>query len=252
MVHGPDRAFRLIAVALALSVIAIAAGCGGDDEGQSGSGDGRVSVDRPAVENHLGPAGYREAVDASLDLLVLYWQDKLAEEGADTSPPARLVSYWSHGQDVPCGGEKLGPANARYCGATDTISWDGRWIYGTLYRLGGEAAVAFLLAHEFGHLVQQRLRVDWDFATTIEAELNADCLAGAWLGAVDEEVASLTDEDFLALYGAVDDVADAPGTPWFDPTAHGNADQRGGALLFGGKHGPRACFHRYGPGSSLR
>ena len=41
------------------------------------------------------PRATEEAVDASLDLLVLYWQDELAEEGAGTAPPARLVSYWN-------------------------------------------------------------------------------------------------------------------------------------------------------------
>jgi predicted metalloprotease len=250
MASGPLRARRLALALLAAGAIALA-GCGEDSE-QSDQAPPVSEVERPAVENNIGPQAYRETIDESLDLLVAYWREKLAAVDAPTAPPARLVSFWNAAQDPGCGGEKLGPANAQYCGASDSISWDGRWIYGTLYRLGGEAAVAFLLAHEYGHLVQRRLEEDVEFETTIEAELNADCLAGAWLGAVDEEIATLTVEDYRALYGAVLDVADAPGVPWFDPTAHGNADQRGAALLFGGKNGPRACFHRYGPGASLR
>lgn len=239
---------KALGAALATLVSAALVGCsGGGADGTQGS-EGGPAGELPTIQHNLGPREYRDLVDETLTLLQEYWSEELAAEGEESGPPAGLVSYWNRRQDKGCGGRPAGRANAQYCPRNDTISWDGNWLHGDLYRLAGEAAVAFLLAHEYGHLVQDRLGVGNDFRLTIEAELNADCLAGAWFGAVDEEVARLTDDDYLALYGGVLDVADPAGLPWQNPQAHGTADERGDALLFGGRKGPRACFRRYGPG----
>lgn len=219
------------------------AACGGGQGESAEAGEGL-----PAVQHDLGPPGYRDLVGETLALLQEYWSEELAAEGAEADPPAALVSYWNRRQDKGCGGHRAGPGNAQYCPRNDTISWDGNWLHGDLYRHVGDAAVSFLLAHEYGHLVQDRLGVGRRFRLTIEVELNADCLAGAWFGAVDAEVARLTDSDYQALYGGVLDVADPAGVPWQNPQAHGTAKERGQALLFGGRKGPRACFRRYGPG----
>jgi predicted metalloprotease len=227
-------------------------GCGSgtsdEPEGRS-SPSGEPASRLPAIENNgVGSADYRAVVDEALGLLDIYWTDQLQAEGEPSDPPDALVAYSNRSQDKGCGGRRAGAFNAQYCSLNDTISWDTRWLFGELYRYAGDAAVAFLLAHEYGHLVQNRLGVEEEFRATIEAELNADCLAGAWFGAVDERVARLDDRDFAELYAAVLDVADAKGLPWQDPSAHGTASQRGNALLFGAEHDPRACFRRYGPG----
>lgn len=243
------RARRSFATTVVSLLVLALAGCGeGSGGAEAQGGEGKANGELPAIQHDLGPPGYRALVSESLTFLQEYWGEELAAEGEDPRPPGGLVSYWNRRQDKGCGGHPAGSANAQYCARNDTISWDGNWLHRGLYRPVGEAAVAFLLAHEYGHLVQDRLGVGRDFRATIEAELNADCLAGAWFGAVDEEVARLTDEDYAALYGGVLDVADPAGLPWQNPQAHGTANERGKALLFGGRKGPRACFRRYGPG----
>ena len=236
-----DARRKLTAALASIALVALAA-CGGGEQ------DGRAVAEAgiPGIENQQGPQDYRDVVRESLALLGEHWTEQLAAAGEDSAPPAALVSYWNRDQDKGCDGEPAGPANAQYCPPTDTISWDGNYV-GELYEIAGDAA-AFLLAHEYGHLVQDRVGVLNDFELTIEAELNADCLAGAWFGAVDEEIVALTDEDYDALYAGVLDVADPRGVPWQDPQAHGTADERGEVLVFGGEEGPLACFEAYGPG----
>jgi predicted metalloprotease len=137
-----------------------------------------------------------------------------------------------------------------YCPPSDTISWDGNWLQGDLYRNVGDAAVAFLLAHEYGHLVQQRLGIINNFPLTIEGELNADCLAGAWLGDVNSNVRRLSNVDFDGLDLGVLIVADPRGVLWRNPTSHGTAAERRRALLLGGRGSSQSCLNRLGPGFS--
>ena len=238
--------WRLPAV-LALVAILATAGCGSDPE----SGSGPDAPDLPAIQNDLGPEGYISVVDDSLDLLSEYWSREVAERDVEYEPPAALVSYWYRSQDKGCGGQRAGWGNAQYCQLTDTISWDGNWVFGDLYRQVGEASVAFLLAHEFAHLVQQRIGTINEFPLTIEVELNADCLAGAWLGAVDREVLPLSDVDLDALDLTSLILADAKVVPLTDPTAHCTAAERRRAVTLGGRGGIDACLNRLKPGFTL-
>jgi predicted metalloprotease len=202
------------------------------------------------IQNDSGPAAYRSVVSDSFELLNEYWSREFAERDVAYAPPKELVSYWNRGQDKGCGGQPAGRSNAQYCPPTNTISWDGNWVYGQLYRQVGDASVAFLLGHEYGHLVQQRIGTINEFALTIEGELNADCLAGAWLGAVDREVLPLSDVDFDELDLTALILADGGGVPWTNPSAHGTASQRRRALMLGGIGGFEACLNRLAPGFS--
>ena len=228
-----------------LCVVAVLAlgGCGAES--------GSRTPELPAIQNDRGPGAYRALVQDSFDLLNEYWSRELADRDVGYEPPDALVSYWNPSQDTGCGGQRAGWNNAQYCPPTDAISWDGNWVYGQLYRQVGDASVAFLLGHEFGHLVQQRLGTINEFPLTIEGELNADCLAGAWLGAVDREVIALSDFDFDSLDLTALLLADAGGVPWTNPSAHGTAAERRRALLLGGRGGVGACLNRLSPGFSV-
>jgi predicted metalloprotease len=235
---------RRLPAVLALAAALFLAGCGLEPDSRSQTS----APDLPPIQNDLGPDGYTSVVHDSLRLLNEYWSRELADRNVEYEPPAALVSYWNRNQDKGCGGQPAGWSNAQYCQYTDTISWDGNWVYGDLYRQIGDASVAFLLAHEFAHLVQQRTGSINEFPLTIEVELNADCLAGAWLGAVDREVLPLSDVDFDALDLTSLILADAKGVPWTDPTAHGTAAERRRAVTLGGTGGIDACLNRLKPG----
>ncbi len=206
-------------------------------------------ADAPSIQNDRGPRGYVRLLSGSFNLLNTYWGNQLLDLGADDAgPPLRLISYWNRSEDPGCGGRKSGPRNAVYCQGDETISWDGNWMQRDLYRRSGDAAVMFVLAHEYGHLVQDRLGIFNAFRHSIEAELNADCLAGAWLGSIDRKVARFNQADFRSLYAGVLNVADPRWVPWRNPSAHGNANERSHSIDIGATRGQRECLRRYGPG----
>ncbi len=208
----------------------------------------KAAEEIPAIERDWGVRGYRRLVLGTLRLLDVYWHNKLPSMDGDYSPPGILRSYWTPAQDPDCGGSPLGMNNAAYCSDNNSISWDGGWLQNNFYAHVGDAAVSFVLAHEFGHLIQDRLGTFGTYEHQIEEELNADCLAGAWFGDVNVQFFRLTRADYRSLYDGVFDVSDPRGLPWQNPEAHGNARTRSFALDYGAKHGPEACMKKLHPG----
>ena len=157
-------------------------------------------------------------------------------------------------EEVTCGGESAAtPENAFYCGETDEIAWDEPGLFIPYYLEKGDLAVGIVLAHEWGHLVQSRL--EYEFHNTYEQELNADCLAGAWLGAMDDE--ELLDGKAPGEGGDIDEaleaifaLGDPPETPFEDPQAHGQPEERVEALGTGYEGGVEACDESYASGFS--
>ncbi len=246
----PRSGERSVARLLACAALVLAVGLGGCSANVETGTDNSAPTDLPAVENPAGPPGYRQLVTDTFGRLGDFWKAKLADQGAEAVVPKRLVSYEGRTDDINCGGQRVVPQNAQYCPVNTSISWDARWLYGDLYRKVGPSAVAFLLAHEYGHFVQDKLKIQNKFKLTIEAELNADCLAGAWFGKVNQDVARLTRADFEALYIGVLNVADPRGLPWQNPQAHGRAVERRRALGTGLRRGLEGCLKAYKPGFS--
>jgi predicted metalloprotease len=165
------------------------------------------------------------------------------------SPPSKLIAY--EGKNGPeCDGDPASPDNAEYCQPANFIDWDQNLLLGNFYDRVGDPAVIFVLAHEFGHLIQDRLGTYYKYKLTIERELNADCLAGAWLGAVDADIVRFTRRDYEELYNGIFDVSDPRGVRWTNPDAHGTARQRDDAVDLGARQGLRACLRDLGPGFS--
>jgi predicted metalloprotease len=242
---GRSALTRLLLVLFGCLVLA---GCGTDAaESEPDPEPGSVL---PAVENVTGPPRYRELVDESFSRLGEFWKAQLAKDGVEIGYPKRLISYRGRSGDARCEGVKALPQNAFYCPANTTISWDANWVHGDLWRYAGAAAVAYLLAHEYGHFVQDKMGIQNKFAFTIEGELHADCLAGAWLGKMDRDVARLKRADIKGLYLGVLDVADPRGTPWVNPSAHGRAVERRQAIGTGFRRGLSGCMKVYPPGFS--
>jgi hypothetical protein len=64
------------------------------------------------------------------------------------------------------------------------VQWDAEGLMAPLYEQFGDFTVALVLAHEWGHAIQERFGFDDSANPTIVSELQADCLAGAWTGYV--------------------------------------------------------------------
>lgn len=154
-----------------------------------------------------------------------YWARQL---GAAYRPPAgvgpfRLLS-------MACPPESR---NARWCASDRWIYYDAAWLES--FRIeAGDFAPVFVLAHEWGHLIQD-LRGDlapqaglW----TIQVELQADCLAGQWTRDASSRGFVKPGDDDQALT-ALRRLRDPVDYPWFAGKAHGSAGQRIDAYLEG-------------------
>ena len=105
----------------------------------------------------------------------------------------------------------------------------------------GDLAPVYILAHEWGHLVQGNLNL---FAgrDTFFTEQEADCLAGVYVQNL-EERGLLEEGDFdegLRQAWAVGD-----NLPDTHPGAHGSPQERATAFMLGFEEGANACFSEY-------
>ena len=170
---------------------------------------------------------YAATVVATLQYLEGYWSETLpATFKTEYKRPARIYAYAPPADlGIPCDGIAPSKGNAQYCIREDTIQWDEQSLLIPLYRDVGDFAAAFVVAHEWSHAMQSRLRLLGKARFTIQEELQADCFAGSWTKWISDRghlQAGDLREAQLALFKARDPV----GTPWFAAGAHGNAQQR--------------------------
>lgn len=182
---------------------------------------------------------YLSDIDLAIQDLTEFWAFALPKlYGIDHTPPTDFRPYTSEEDAPSCGGQALEPGNAFYCYDENFIAWDHANLMIPYFMEVGDFAIAFILAHEWGHAVQDEVGARGKF--TIQYELQADCYAGAW--AIDADFRGLIekgdiDESLYALASA----SDLRGTPWTDPSAHGRPRDRIGAFVLGYERGPRPC-----------
>ena len=183
---------------------------------------------------------YRTTLEQTIALLEQYWSSALPQRfGVAYSSPSRYVYYRpEEGPGPACAGEPAPPQNAFYCPPGDFIAWDETGLMIPYYVGAGDFAAAFVLAHEFGHAMQQRLPQQERIG--VLRELQADCFAGAWARYVQDqrllEAGDLDEATFAVFSGR-----DLPGTPYSDPAAHGSGFERTRAFSDGFKGDPKAC-----------
>jgi uncharacterized protein len=158
-----------------------------------------------------------------------------------------VIAYYPDAAAPRCGRVEEQPGNADYCATRDFVAFDEPGFMVPYYRSIGPVANATILAHEWGHLIQARLGLDYE--ETVEKELNADCLAGAWAaGAVKSGyVAAAELAEAKRQLFAIGDVA---GVPWHAAIAHGSGSQRDEAFELGDARGAEGCLNELEPGFS--
>ena len=190
------------------------------------------------VDGTTTPEEFQEDLTGAMSVAEEYWQARFKESGEQFVPISQLVPYQRRGQ-VACGSEAIPENNAAYCPAGDFIAYDVSWAL-EAFRQIGDAFVYYLLGHEYAHAIQARLGITHRYA--VEHELQADCMAGAYIGdTVRVNALRLDSGDLEELRQGLLAVADDPGQPWFAPGAHGTGKQRTTAFFQGYDGSLRAC-----------
>ncbi|MDT0530804.1 neutral zinc metallopeptidase [Micromonospora sp. DSM 115977] len=235
--------------ALAGLLVALVAGAGcvvggvSDPEGQEPAPQRPGTPASPGAgqdraDGTTSVAEFRQDVADAQSIAEQYWAAQFRASGQRFRPISRVIPYQRAGE-VSCGGQPLPRNNAVYCPAGDFIAYDVRWSVGA-FRQVGDAFVFYLLGHEYAHGIQARLGIRHSY--TIQQELQADCMAGAYLGdSVRSKALGLDDGDLEEFREGLLAVGDAPDQPWFAEGSHGTAEQRTESFFRGYERSLAAC-----------
>jgi predicted metalloprotease len=177
-----------------------------------------------------------------------FWDETFTAAG--TTYPLTVLVLFSDSTQSGCGiaSAATGPF---YCPGDQKVYLDAAFFDELHRRFGapGDFAEAYVIAHEFGHHVQDALGTMDDVARlqqaqpgnanelSVRLELQADCLAGVWANSIwtspdQANVESITEADVREALGAAASVGDdriqeqATGTINKESWTHGSADQR--------------------------
>jgi predicted metalloprotease len=236
--------------------------------GGGGTGAGGAAEQEEAIE---GCATGREAnasvecrMAGAADSLDTYWTAEAASVGASAYATPGF-SLFSAATSTGCG-EASSATGPFYCPPDRRLFVDTTFFDELRSRFGasgGSLAQMYVVAHEWGHHIQQ-LTGAFDRADrsgtgpasdSVRLEVQADCYAGAWIGAASgirddggtaflEPVTPAEIADALDAAAAVgDDRIQAAGGGGVDPDTwtHGSAEQRQRWFETGRAGGPTAC-----------
>ena len=183
-------------------------------------------------------AEFQSDVKGAINSASDYWQAQFQASGRSFTPISQVIPYEGAG-DVTCAGEPVPANNALYCADGDFIAYDADWAVAAFQQIG-DAFLYYFLGHEYAHGIQVRLGESFRFS--VQQELQADCMAGAYIGdSVRAKALSLQDGDLDELRNGLAAVGDDPDQPWFAPGSHGSAAQRVRSFFDGYDNSLSAC-----------
>ncbi|MGW5384824.1 metallopeptidase [Nocardia sp. NPDC003963] len=253
-------------VVSALCALLLVTGC-------TRSVDGRaVSIyDNPfqvaGLPTTSGPSGPREDAPASdlvaehgdggeVDTLALnavtdvqaYWEEHYgAEFEGEFEPVDKLISWSardSRRESVEfCTESTYRMVNAAYCRLDNSIGWDRALLLPTMTETFGQMSVVMVIAHEYGHAIQNNANIVDRDDPVIVKEQQADCFAGAYMRWVAEGKSDYftinTSDGLNSVLAATVAIRDSdPDDP---ESVHGSAFERVSAVQIGFTDGAKGC-----------
>jgi predicted metalloprotease len=220
---------------------------GGGSAAPGGSGDTTT-----ANECRTG-ADANESQACAIDLFTTsvqnYWKEAYPAQVDGQYDVVKTVRFQG-GTDSGCGpaSAEMGPF---YCPNDKLVYLDTTFfddmLQGQLGAKGGPFAIGYVIAHEYGHHVEDQLGVLGKIRTqkgpksdAVRVELMADCLAGAWARSATQTtddqgqqiISELTQDDIARAIDAAQAVGDdriqkrSSGRVDTDSFTHGSAEQR--------------------------
>ena len=188
--------------------------------------------------------GLMEIASSSIDE---FWTATFEQLDIEYESPD--IVYYDDTIETACGNAiepmEIGP---HYCPADSTIYMDLPFME-ALVTPYGEFALGFVVAHEWGHHLQNVLEIpDCEIQqclggyTSLETELQADCVAGVWTAFADEAGLTNYGDAESAVIVLADLVGDPEGTSVADPSVHGPGSLRAYWFLRGYYDGVGICF----------
>lgn len=227
----------IIAVVLFLLLSGVLGGGSGDIPGLGGLGGGAVEPG--------GTLNPQSDTDQQLAYIVesveLFWEEEFRASGKDY-PETKLVLFEDATQSA------CGPASSAtgpfYCPADQKVYLDLGFFDELESRFGaqgGDFALAYVVAHEYGHHIQTVLGISQKVQElaqqdpsrqndlSVRQELQADCLAGVWAHSAASDLEAGDVEEAISAAQAVgDDRIQERTTGRIVPESwtHGSAEQR--------------------------
>jgi predicted metalloprotease len=178
-----------------------------------------------------------------------YWKSVYSQSLKGTFVPvAKMVSYDSDNPKSPivCHNDTYKLVNAFFTSRCNLIAWDRGVFMAVAQRYFGDMSVNGVLAHEFGHALQQMAKLVTRTDPTIVREQQADCFAGVYLFWVADgksprftlSTADGLDHVLAGIITTRDPVMDADTT---NDDEHGSALDRISAFQMGFINGASAC-----------
>ncbi len=182
-----------------------------------------------------------EQLSYIVDSIQTFWASTFSSSGRDY-PETKLVLFDDATQSA------CGPASAAtgpfYCPADQKVYLDLGFFDELQSRFGaqgGDFAMAYVVAHEFGHHIQTVLGISEQVqqvsaqdpgqrnSLSVRQELQADCLAGVWANSASSDLQAGDIDEALSAASAVgDDRIQQSTSGRIDPESwtHGSAEQR--------------------------
>ncbi|ONM48278.1 neutral zinc metallopeptidase [Nocardia donostiensis] len=177
-----------------------------------------------------------------------YWSERFDQEFEGKFTPVTELVSWSakasRADSVEfCTETTYRMVNAGYCRLDNSIGWDRALLLPAMTDSFGPMAVVMVLAHEYGHAIQNMAGIVARDDPVIVKEQQADCFAGAFMRYVAEGKSKHftinTSDGLNSVLAATVAIRDSdPDDP---DSVHGSAFERVTAVQIGFTDGPKGC-----------